>query len=67
MPKRGGGQIIYPQLFKVGRAIIAPSSFFHEAVFVKIELQTHMEHLSSCWSGFLVVFVLLNLQFSVNS
>ena len=65
--KKGGGQIIYPQLFKVGRAIIAPSSFFHEAVFVKFELQTHMEHLSSCRSRFLVVFVLFNLQFSVNS
>jgi hypothetical protein len=30
-------------------------------VLVKFELQTYMEHLSSCRSGFLVVFVLLNL------
>jgi hypothetical protein len=36
-------------------------------VLVKFELQTHTEHLSSCQSEFLVVFVLLNLQFSVNS
>jgi len=50
----------------VGRAI-APSSFAHEVVLVKFELQTRMEHLSSCRSGVLVVFVLLNLQFSVYS
>jgi hypothetical protein len=43
-----------PQFLKVGRAI-APSSFAHEVVLVKFELQTHMEHLSSCQSGFLVV------------
>ena len=42
------------QFLKVGRAI-APSSFAHEVVLVKFELQTHMEHLSSCQSGFLVV------------
>ena len=43
-----------PQFLKVGRAI-APSSFALEVVLVKFELQTHMEHLSSCQSGFLVV------------
>ena len=43
-----------PQFLKVGRAI-APSSFAHEVVLVKFELQTHMEHLNSCQSGFLVV------------
>jgi hypothetical protein len=45
---------VYPQSLKVGRAI-APSSFTHEVVLVKFELQIHMEHLSSCQSGFLVV------------
>ena len=54
----------HPQLFKVGRVIV-PCSFSHEVVLVKFELQTHMEHLSSCRSGVLVVFGLLNLQFSV--
>ena len=29
--------------------------FAHEVVLMKFELQTHMEHLSSCQSGFLVV------------
>ena len=43
-----------PQFLKVGRAIV-PSSFTHEVVLVKFELQTHMEHLSSCQSGLLVV------------
>ena len=46
----------------MGRAI-SPSSFTHEVVLVKFEMQTHMEYLSSCRSGVLVVFVLLNLQF----
>ena len=32
---------------------------------MKLEQQTHMEPLSSCRSGLLVVLVLLNLQFSV--
>jgi len=48
----------------MGRVIV-PSSFSHEVVLVKFELQTHMEHLSSCRSRGLVIFVLLNLQFSV--
>ena len=55
--KKGGKTILPPplhQFLKVGRAI-APSSFAHEVVLVKFELQTHMEHLSSCQSGFLVV------------
>jgi len=43
------------------------SSFAHEVVLVKFELQTRMEHLSSCRSRVLVVFVLINLQFSVYS
>jgi hypothetical protein len=43
-----------PQFLKVGRAIV-PSSFTHEVVLVKFELQTHMEHLSSCQAGLLVV------------
>jgi hypothetical protein len=34
---------------------IVPSSFAHEVVLVKFELQTHMEHLSLGQSGFLVV------------
>jgi hypothetical protein len=54
MPK--GGQNYFrplPQLLKVVRAICL-SSFAHEVVLVKFELQTHMEHLSSCQSGFLV-------------
>ena len=45
--------------------MIVPSSFSHEVALVKFELQTHMEHLSSYRSEVLVVFVLLNLQFSV--
>ena len=62
MPKKGGGiWFCQSQLFKVGRENV-PSSL----VLVKIELQTHTEHLSSCGSRFLVGFVLLNLQFSVN-
>ena len=54
--KKGGKTILppLPQFLKVGRAI-APGSFAHEVVLVKFELQTHMEHLSSCQSGFLVV------------
>jgi len=56
------------QLFKVGSAI-APSSYVHEVVLVKLELQIPTEHLSSprseCLVGF--GFVLLNLQFSVYS
>ena len=43
-----------PQFLKVGRAI-APSSFALDVVLVKFELQIHMEHLSSCQFGFLVV------------
>jgi hypothetical protein len=43
-----------PQFLKVGRTT-APSSFAFEVVLVKFELQTHMEHLSSCQFGFLVV------------
>ena len=64
--KKGGGvnYFCHPQLFKVGRVIV-PSSFSHEVVLVKFELQTHMEHLNSCQSGVLVVFGLLNFQFSV--
>ena len=64
--KKGGGvnYFCHPQLFKVVRVIV-PSSFSHEVVLVKFELQTHMEHLNSCQSGVLVVFGLLNLQFSV--
>jgi hypothetical protein len=39
MPKRGGKTILPPpQFLKVGRAI-APSSFAHEVVLVKFELQ----------------------------
>ena len=53
-----------PQFLKVGRAI-APSSFAHEVVLVKFELQTHMEHLSSCQSGFLVVCVSQSSDFWV--
>ena len=49
-------------LSKVGRAITLRSSA-HEVVLVKFELQTHIEHLSSCLFGFLVVFLLLTLQF----
>jgi hypothetical protein len=49
-----GAKLSLPQFLKVGRAI-APSSFTHEVVLVKFELQTHMEHPSSCQSGFLVV------------
>ena len=41
-----------------GGGAISPSSFAHEVILVKFELQTHMEHLSSCQSGVLVVFVL---------
>ena len=53
--KKGGKTISpLPQFLKVGRAI-APSSFALEVVLVKFELQTHMEHLSSCQFGFLVV------------
>ena len=62
--KKGGKTILsppLPQFLKVGRAI-APTSFAHEVVLVKFELQTHMEHLSSCQSGFLVCR--LSLQFS---
>jgi hypothetical protein len=42
-------------------------TFSQEVVLVTFELQTHMEHLSSCRSRVLVVFGkgLLNLQFSV--
>ena len=36
---------------------IAGNSFAHELVLVKFDLQTHTEHLSSCRSGFLLVFV----------
>jgi hypothetical protein len=45
--KKGGKTILpsLPEFLKVGRAI-APSSFAHEVVLVKFELQTHMEHLS---------------------
>ena len=53
MPKKGGKAILLPPL-KVERAIV-PSSFAHEVVLVKFQLQTHMEHLSLCQSGFLVV------------
>jgi hypothetical protein len=35
------------------------TTFAHEVVLVKFELQTHMENLSSCRSGFLVVFVFI--------
>ena len=46
MRKKGGvNYFCHPQLFKVGR-VIAPSSFVHEVVLVKLELQTHMEHLT---------------------
>jgi hypothetical protein len=38
-----GAKLSLPQFLKVGRAI-APSSFTHEVVLVKFELQTHMEH-----------------------
>ena len=62
MPKRGA-KLSLPQFLKAERAI-APSSFAHEVVLVKFELQIHMEHLSSCQFGFIVVFVRLNLQFS---
>jgi hypothetical protein len=50
----------------VGMAI-APTFFAHEMVLVKFELQTLTEHPSSCRFGDLVVFVLLNIQFSVYS
>jgi hypothetical protein len=47
MPKRGAKLFPpLPQFLKVGRAI-TPSSFAHEVILVKFELQTHMEHLSS--------------------
>jgi hypothetical protein len=54
MPKMGQNYSPLPQFLKVGRAI-APSSFALEVVLVKFELQTHMEHLSSCQFRFLVV------------
>jgi hypothetical protein len=55
MPKRGQNyHPPLPQFLKVGGAI-APTSFALEVVLVKFELQTHMEHLSSCQFGFLVV------------
>ena len=50
--KKGAKLFPPPQFLKVGRGI-APSSFAHDVVLVKFELQTHMEHLSSCQSGFL--------------
>ena len=54
--KKGGKTIPPPlhQFSKVGRAI-APSSFALEVVLMKFELQTHMEHLSSCQFRFVVV------------
>ena len=64
--KRGEGLVLQPSTFQNGEGNC--SSFFaHEVVLVKFKLQTHMEYLSSCRSGFLVALVLLNLHFSVNS
>ena len=65
----GGKLGLPPSTFQSGGGVevIVPSSFSHEVTLVKFELQTHMEHLSSCWSGGLVIFVLPNLQFSVYS
>jgi hypothetical protein len=51
-----------PSTFQSGEGY-CPQLLAHEVVLVKFELQTHTEHLSSCRSGFLVVFVLLNFTF----
>ena len=48
-----------------GKLFLPPSTFQNEVILVKFELQTHMEHLSSCRSRGLVIFVLLNFPFSV--
>ena len=67
MPKSGGSNsFATPQIFK-GERVITPSSYAHEVMLVKLELSTPTEHPSSPRSGFLVGFVLLNLQFSVYS
>ena len=54
--KKGGNTFLspLPQFLKIGRTI-APSSLANEVILVTFELQTHIEHLSSCQSGFLVV------------
>ena len=73
MRKKGGGGklVLPPSTFQSGGGggggVIVPSSFSHEVALVKFELQTHMEHPSSCCSGGLVILVLLNFQFSVYS
>ena len=51
---------------QVGR-VISPSSYAHVLALVKFKLQTPTEHLSLSQPGFLVVFLLLNLQFYVYS
>jgi hypothetical protein len=43
-----------------GKLFLPPSTFQNEVILVKFELQTHMEHLSSCRSRGLVIFVLLS-------
>jgi hypothetical protein len=52
--KKGGGKTILsplPQFLKVGRAI-APSSFAHEVVLVKFELQTHTKGIRIFGQGY---------------
>lgn len=55
MPK-GGNLVLPPSTFQTGEDNY-PSSFAHDVVFVKFELQTHKEHLSSLMVRNLVVFV----------
>ena len=59
---KNGGLVLPPSTFQSGEGN-CPQLLAHEVVLVKFELQIHTEHLSSCWSGFLVVFVLLNFTF----
>jgi hypothetical protein len=51
---------------QVGRAI-SPSSYAHELALMKLKLQTPTVYLVLSRPGFLVVFLLLNLQFYVYS
>ena len=57
-----GGLALPPSIFQSGEGN-CPQLLAHEVVLVKFELQTYTEHPSSWRSGFLVVFVLLNITF----
>ena len=57
-----GGLALPPSIFQSGEGN-CPQLLTNEVVLVKFELQTYTEHPSSWRSGFLVVFVLLNITF----